>query len=311
MTDAGPRILYVMGYGRSGSTLLDVLLDNSESVTGLGELSHYWRWLETGHECACGDPLPRCEFWGEVVDDHLSGLPGGDLAGWNEVQESVEGRNALARLLAGRVSPDRLERYRGAVGGLMGAIAARVSTPAVVDSSGSKGRNAGRAFALARHTEADVRAVHLVRDARAVAWSSLRGPGSPERPEVRLPRPLKALRTGASWSLANLICEWVGRRLEPGRVLRVRYEDLVTETAGQLRRISEFADVDLDGLIRLVERGEALSPGHQVAGNRLRFRDEVRIRPDFAWRTEMPAVYRWGVGAEAWPLLRRYGYLGP
>lgn len=310
MIGGRPRIVYVMGYGRSGSTLLDVLLHNARSVTGLGELSHYWTWLERGRSCACGDPLPQCSFWGDVVEDHLARLPHDDLSRWNRDQEAVEGRRALGSLLGERLPEDLVDRYGSAVGGLLAAIAGSVETPAVVDSSGSKGRNAGRVYALARHTAADVRAIHLVRDGRAVAWSSLRGPGSPERPEVRLPRPLKALRAGASWSLANLLCEWVGRRLGSGRVLRVRYEDLVTDPPGQLRRVAEFTDLDLVDLIRRLEEGGPLATGHHVAGNRLRFRDEIRIRPDFSWQTKMSIPYRWVLTANLSPLLLRYGYLG-
>lgn len=34
------EVIYIGGYGRSGSTLLDILLSNSPSVRGLGEASN-------------------------------------------------------------------------------------------------------------------------------------------------------------------------------------------------------------------------------------------------------------------------------
>lgn len=111
--------------------------------------------------------------------------------------------------------------------------------------------------------------------------------------------------------MSNVLCEWIARRLGTEHVLRVRYEDLVTDAPGQLRRVGEFAGLDLDDLIGRVESGRALTTGHEVAGNRLRFQEEVRIRPDLSWTSEMPALYRWGLATELWPLLLRYGYLGP
>lgn len=304
------KVLYVMGYGRSGSTFLDVLLNNSAAVTSVGALSNYWLWLERALPCACGAPLTECPMWGRIVADHLGRLPHDDLLRWNEVQEGVERRHRLPRLLRGRLPGELLEDYRLALETLLAEVRDRVDTPAVVDSSGSGADKTGRPYALARHTGADVRVIHLVRDGRAVAWSGMKGRGSPERSEFRLPRPLVGIRFGVAWSVANLTSEWIARRLGPGQVLRVRYEDLATDPVGQLRRIGAFAGVKLDDLVRKVEAGEPLAVGHNVAGNRLRFREEIRIRPDFTWRERMPAPLRWILTAQLWPLLLRYGYLG-
>lgn len=308
--DAPLKVLYVMGYGRSGSTVLDVLLNNAATVTSVGALSNYWLWLERDLPCACGASLPDCPMWGRIVPDHLGRLPHDDLLRWNEVQEGVERRHRLPRLLTGRLPEELLGDYRLALETLLAEVRERVDTPAVVDSSGSGADKTGRPYALARHTRADVRVIHLVRDGRAVAWSGMKGRGSPERPEFRLPRPLLAIRFGVAWSLANLTSEWIARRLPAGRVLRVRYEDLATDPVGQLRRIGGFAGMELEDLVRKVEADEPLAVGHNVAGNRLRFREEIRIRPDFSWRERMSAPLRWVLTAQLWPLLLRYGYLG-
>lgn len=178
-----------MGYGRSGSTFLDILLHNAAAVTSVGALGHYWTWLDEGRPCACGEPLADCPQWGWIVRRHLGRLSHRDLRAWNRIQEAVEARARLPRLLAGRMPEELLASYRRATEALLEEIRDGVESPAVVDSSGSGARSTGRAYALARHTEADVRVVHLVRDGRAVAWSSVKRTGSPERPEVRLPRP--------------------------------------------------------------------------------------------------------------------------
>lgn len=305
-----PKILYLMGYGRSGSTFLDILLNNAAAITSVGALSNYWMWLDRDLPCACGQSLPDCPMWGGIVSDHLSRPAGREPAVWNAVREEVERRHRLSRLLGGRIADDLTERYREVTEGLLGAIGERVPTPAIVDSSGSGADKTGRPFALDRYTGADVRVIHLVRDARGVAWSSMKGPGSPEWPEVRLPRALVGMRAAAAWSIANLTSEWIAHRLGPDRVLRVRYEDLATRPASELRRIGEFADLEVEDLVRKVEADEPLIVGHNVAGNRLRFRDQIRIRPDFSWRDRMSRPLRWTLTAEVWPLLLRYGYLG-
>lgn len=302
------KVLFVMGYGRSGSTFLDILLNNAAAVTSVGALSNYWVWLHRGLPCACGRPLPECPMWGGIVAAHLDRLPHDDPVRWNEVQEGLERRHRLPRLLSDRMPGELEERYRLATGFLLDEVRAGVDTPAVVDSSGSGADKTGRPVALSRYTDADVRTLHLVRDGRAVGWSSMKGPGSPERPEVPLPRPLVAVRAGAAWSVVNASCEWMARHLGRDRVLRLRYEDLATDPAGQVRRIGRFAGLDLEDLVAKVEADEPLEVGHNVAGNRLRFRDEIRIRPDFSWRERMSRPLRWALTAELWPLLLRYGY---
>src|SRR5687767_4385545 len=53
--DSMPEILYVMGTGRSGTTILEVLLTNEEGITSTGEVKHIFRdAFVRDLQCACG-----------------------------------------------------------------------------------------------------------------------------------------------------------------------------------------------------------------------------------------------------------------
>lgn len=60
------KVLYIVGLGRSGSTLLDILLDAHSGIRSLGgvrRLVHY----ATKHPCPCGAPsFQSCSFWSEA-----------------------------------------------------------------------------------------------------------------------------------------------------------------------------------------------------------------------------------------------------
>ena len=60
------KVIYLVGMGRSGSTLLDILLDSHSSIRSLGgvrRLAHYAR----KHPCPCGAPsFWECGFWAET-----------------------------------------------------------------------------------------------------------------------------------------------------------------------------------------------------------------------------------------------------
>ena len=64
------RLVYVLGGGRSGSTLLDTILGNHPTIESVGELSsvleHGW---SDSRQCACGQSAPQCPFWSEVRRD--------------------------------------------------------------------------------------------------------------------------------------------------------------------------------------------------------------------------------------------------
>ncbi len=60
------KLIYIVGMGRSGSTLLDILLDAHSRIHSLGgvrRLVHY----AGKHPCACGAPsFQECPFWSEM-----------------------------------------------------------------------------------------------------------------------------------------------------------------------------------------------------------------------------------------------------
>ena len=62
-----PTILYIAGIGRSGSTLLDAMLDSHPELFGAGELTHVFEEIAHDARCSCGNSYSRCDFWQEVL----------------------------------------------------------------------------------------------------------------------------------------------------------------------------------------------------------------------------------------------------
>lgn len=71
------RVLYILGSGHSGSTLLDCILGNNPNVFSVGELSFYnviknhIPHAKTKHRkgdfCACGEKMSNCSFWKRII----------------------------------------------------------------------------------------------------------------------------------------------------------------------------------------------------------------------------------------------------
>jgi len=61
------KVVYVCGYGRSGSTLLGRLLAADQAAVAVGEVTHVDSAAFLEHAvCSCGRRYPTCDYWAEV-----------------------------------------------------------------------------------------------------------------------------------------------------------------------------------------------------------------------------------------------------
>lgn len=301
------RVVYVVGKGRSGSTLLDDLLGTVPGVASLGELRLLWsRGFREGYLCACGRPVAgapdeRCPVWADAVVDALGDVDPASLEHVDRLQDRVLSWAHVPRLLAAGPGDD--DRALAAVmGRLYASVADRLGADVLVDSS--KWPLPPGAFDLVPGFEAWV--LHLVRDPRAVAHSYQRRKGGVGQPE--LPR-FGAVHTSLSWSVRNAAAELARRPVPAARYRRVRYEDLAADPRGTIRGLGEWLGIaDADRAFvddRTVRLGEA----HLVGGNPRRLdRGDVAITPDQEWASGGDARSRRVVGTLTAPLRGRYGY---
>lgn len=316
MAPAEPvKVLYIAGIGRSGSTLLARALGGADGLVPVGEAMHFYgRGLTNNELCACGRPVRECPLWGRV-GDRLgaadSPLPSARVERFRH--RVTEGAALPATLLPWRTSGfrERLEEFRTHLSRLYGAVRRVAGARAVVDSS----KNAGYARVLLGVPEVDVHLVHLVRDSRGVANSLGKRkprPGVPWREgQEHLDRrgPLSA---SLFWSAAQVMVESL--RSEAAGYVRVRYRDFVRSPEESLRRVlGQVGEYRSPRQLDHVADGALeLEPHHILAGNPSRDRvGTVPLKEDVEWRRTLDTAARGLVTALTFPLLARYGYLGP
>ncbi len=306
---AGPvTVLYLGGQARSGSTLLDRALGQIPGFCSAGEVRYLWdRGLVENQRCGCGLPLRECPFWTAVGAAAFGGWDRIDLGEVLALQASVDRVGAMGSLmLPSRAFRSRLDRYGDYVGRAFRAIGEVSGARVVIDSSMSPPHG----LMLRRMRDLDLRIVHLVRDARGVAFSSAK---QVERPEVTSGAAMmptySPAQAAARWDAANVVFELLGARIP---YLRVRYETFVREPRRELKRVAELTGVGLGpkDLSFVTDAQIDLAANHTAAGNPMRFKvGSLPFRVDEAWRDDMPASARRLVTAATWPLLRRYGYV--
>lgn len=309
MTSARPvRVLFVAGYLRSGSTLLERILGQVGGAVAVGELRYVWHHgLHENQLCGCRRPFRECPFWGSVLDEAFGGVDRAPVERAVSLQRSVDHLWHVPRIVAGRGhgGADRISEYLGLLGPLVRAIHTVAGGWVVVDTS----KSASHGYLLSRLPGVDLRVLHLVRDSRATAYSWTRTKPKPEIHWESATMPTYSpARSAFEWDVLNLGAHGLRRRAR--RFRRMRYEDLAANPEAAVRDVLALADLPAGDVGTL--RGDAvtLTVDHTVSGNPIRFRTgEIRIVPDLEWRERLDPWSRRIVTAETWPLLAAYGYL--
>lgn len=301
------RVLAIGGWGRCGSTLLDMMLGQVPGLVSAGEVRELWlHGCVEDRPCGCGTSFHTCPFWTKVGEAAFGGWHRLDLDRILRVRYSTDrpwGIPKLLRLQAGAVHED-LVTYGAALVRLFDGIRQVSGARVVIDSS----KIPTHTMILSRLAGADVRLVHLVRDSRGVAYSNTKVviKQVTKGPPKTLPRhgPVSA---SARYNWYNGLTA-LNRR--DARYMLLRYEDLIAAPEPHLRAILRHAgEPDDVALPFLTPEGALLAENHLVDGNPVRFnKGAVPLRMDEEWRTRMAAKDRRTVTALTLPLLASWRY---
>lgn len=307
---ARPRVLYLGGLGRSGTTVLERVLGELPGTCSVGELVHLWqRGVLDDETCGCGQPFSACPFWLEVGRRAFGGWDPALATRMEQLRPVVDRTRFIPRLVAPRLlgrHRAELREYVGTFLRLHRAIHDTTGGAVVIDSS----KHSSLAYCLRTEPRLDLRVVHVVRDSRGVAYSWTKEVRRPEAGDGDLMTRYSPSRSAALWVGHNLFFGLLGRLGARTRLLR--YEDFVADPRAVLTDLAGFAGVpaDPEDLSFLQGSSVLLSPSHTVAGNPMRFRTgPTELRRDDAWREKLPRGRRLLVTALTAPLLARYGYL--
>lgn len=297
------KVLFIGGYGRSGSTLLDRVLGGVDGLFSVGELRHGFRegYIEN-RLCGCGEPFRECAFWRAVTERAFGGMERFDAEAMLALQGRVDQWWRLPRLVGdgrrGRRGAE-LRSYRDSLRVLYAAIAAESGAGVIVDSS----KDVSHGYVLGGiGAPVEPYVLHLVRDSRAVAHSWQRrkfNPGS----GADMDR-WGVLRTSAEWTAINALTAIHGPLGARYRMLR--YQDFVDDPARAVGEVLDFLGEPSREPRISARRTVELGTDHTVAGNPIRFkRGPLEVRSDDEWRTRMPRASRALVTALTLPVLAR------
>ncbi len=311
MEEAGIKVLFIMGWGRSGSTLLDNVLGELDGFTSLGELHYLWRrGFIRQHSCGCRKLVAECELWSRVLDTpfgegKLGDLDPAEVDRWQHDSIRMRHFRRLIRLEPGHPTGwTALDRYSEALGAVYRAVARVDGSHVLVDSS--KRPSDGAVVRLLDGIDAYY--LQLVRDPRATAYSWRRIKPA-EDARVRRMRRYGPVDSAVRWLNRNGAAERLRERVGPGRSMLLRYEDFVEHPREAVASIVRLLGEDPKELPFRDERTVELGINHTVSGNQRRFvTGPVTVRRDDEWLRKQKRADRVITTAITLPKLRSYGY---
>ncbi|WP_306215594.1 sulfotransferase [Actinoplanes sp. RD1] len=303
------RVLFLGGLGRSGTTLVERLLGELPSVCALGEIVHLWqRDVRDNERCGCGARFAACTFWKRVGEVAFRGWDNVDVERVHALRDAVERTRFIPRLAAAQLPRELLlqvREYAGFYTRVYTAAAEVSGAQVVVDSS----KHSALAHVLRWAGGIDLRVVHVVRDARGVAYSWTKTVARPETDGSDEMTRYSPGRSALLWNAHNAAFGLLARRGVP--VSRIRYEQFLADPRGALTSLAGFAELPIaEADLAFLGDGYAdLGVGHSAAGNPMRFTvGRLPLRRDDAWVRALPEKQRRLVGTVCGPMLRAYGY---
>jgi hypothetical protein len=306
MSDAKVKVLYLTGFGRSGSTILGNILGQIDGFFHIGEVYSLWYDIPIGEmPCGCGIPLRRCTVWKKILHNAFGGIEQIDAHEMLRLHASGTRPRHIPLMLmpwGKEALRFRLGKYLDTIENLYQAIQSITNSKVIVDSS----KHPSYGYILGMMPGIDLYVLQLIRDSRAVAYSWLRRKLRPETGKYITQ--YSSLKSSLQWSLINLASELLWRDFsEQYSVLR--YEDFIKSPLTTLTSILNLVHENAPDLPFMTNNMVKIGLNHTVFGNPNRTQTgNIVLQLDDEWVLNMRARDRILATLLTWPLLIRYKY---
>jgi hypothetical protein len=276
-------LVYIVSDVRSGSTLLDTILSQNDSITSIGEAHHFGKYFtrEEGFEmCSCSRKIHDCEFWKIIIEEleKDSSLLGRSFATRFTLSDvpfvRIIQHLSLILLPDNFLSVTKFHRRNKVISGnrftLVDKLRVLAPEGILLDSS----KNPEAIPYLLGQKSCEVRIIHLVRDYRAVTHS-------------------KYLRSNGRMSfnkalVSTLIKAWIikkyAQKVPSRKHVRINYEELVRRPDRVMNILEDFLGVTLDSIGQ--ESAIELKEIHNLGGSPHRFNKRFKLVEDLKWKSD-------------------------
>lgn len=269
-------LVYILGAGHCGSTLLNLLLNGHSQILGLSEVETIGRYI-TAEDEVSDNPL-HTDFWQEVKQCYETNAE----TAWLKLDIAHPSRKQLCAW-----SAEEMARWVRTNELLFACIAKKSGARILVDAS----KSWQRLYLLRRSGLFNIKVIHLVRDGRAVINSYIRKYG-----DFNI-----AIRR---WMSPSILAFYLRTKFQKKDWINIKYEKVACETEKTLQNICIFLGIKFEPRMLSYRK----SPYVGVGGNRMRDQRDECIFLDERWQYELGRSHLFKFVVIGGLLNKYYGY---
>jgi len=251
------KVLYLVGAGNSGTTVLSMALGAHNSMFSVGELGHINKFIhDTTQRCTCLDDIKTCVFWSKVEFENTDqitpklGLKQTFLRSFQNKDLNQDESNAV-------IANDQLYQ----------SIAKVAGKSIIIDAS----KDICRLKYLLKSSQIDVQPIYMVRDIRAYTDSYLR------RTDNSI---FKSFRQWLKLNITTVLGLIIYKAWD--KTEHLNFQNFTHEPETTLRNLCHAANIDYDPSMLDYYKNSY----HNIAGTPSRFNLRP-IQPVESWRNKM------------------------
>lgn len=297
------KILYIAGFERSGSTIVNRVFGQIEGFIAWGELRDIWEHaILENRFCSCGMLFHDCKTWQAILKQGFGGIEQIDALKLIDSLKQAKKHIALNKILPVPVSPSpAVKLYFAYLSKFYSAIQSVTNCRVIVDSTKASWYGA----VLNEIPDLDVYTLHLVRDPRGVCQSLQRRKLEGE-PECQWYNPVHA---SLSWMLKNAAVESFLKSPEE-RYLQMKFEDFVAQPKASLAAVLKMIGEESADLSFLQGESVQMKTDHIFTGSPSSRSNvgSVKLKADERWKQEMTDLDKTIIGNITASLRKKYQY---
>lgn len=249
------EVIYIAGYGRSGSTLLSLLLNKEEGYVNIGEAVKLFRYPN----------VKNYKYWENL---RLASLEK------TRLQDYAPKKYASYYWYLFKFDKG-LKLFKTIWIDLLLEIKDHFNASVLIDASKST-RGAFARPLYYKRCNASIKVIHVMRNPRGVMQSFAKGGNRSHSKELVKAKRGGSLRALFSWFFTNaMVSIFYKKFLSKDELYVLDYDLLTRNFEKEIKRLYEFLEIDVND--SLLKEEIALSEDFSFSGNRMRLQNEITI----------------------------------
>lgn len=281
------NVIYIVGVGRSGSSIIEHYLSYHFGATSLGEICYlYERSVIDNELCSCGKNADRCLYWGEFIK-RINQRCGEGLKVCKKISEiisKIEGTRKFFHIYFGFYKKSEIDLYKESQEIIWKYIGKKSRGKIIIDSS----KRPTRALLMSNSSFVNIFVIHLVRNplATAFSWSRIKVRNEATIKGKSVMRRFGFIRAILMWINGNFCASTLKSILGREKYLFLNYEDFVKDPEACLQRIENKLNI---------RRKYGLMVRHSISGNpnRMGKKKPPTLKLDDEWTKKVTFFQRY------------------